>query len=467
MDTIIEILIDKSGSMGHMKGDAKHENKYLLDDGSTRTDLIKKMMIQEIIPTIDYAKEITIRTFRTIGEKLDQTEVKQIYKGGFDGDEITETINSLENPPLGGTPISAALEISINELSKYKKHDRKIILLTDGEENGKGNYLETAQKAISLHGIPCKIFIVGLNQDDSARTKSKQLADITKGNYLNVGSLNYNREYIKSVLSPLKTQVISSSLENLTKPTNIKTTQSNVVESSPKIPVIAKEPETKLESVTTELTATSKESIPDNSDENTSAVKNEINNSPIENTELKEVVEKNSKALNLITKQLDNLTQEISSLKGNFQEYEGHEEIVITENREVNEKVRDASERFLNEMLKSKYSDRLKWLNENGESGEDHDFEVLEDDNLVEYFIECKGTKGKELFFYLTKNEWKLFIDNTKNYQIYFIYNALSSPEFIKIDNLLDWILKGKIYPLSKRNRKVKADRIMMTINQK
>ncbi|MTB53992.1 DUF3883 domain-containing protein [Lewinella sp. W8] len=466
MDTIIEILIDKSGSMGVFKGDENNENKYLLEDGSTRTDLIKKMMIHEIIPTIDYAKKITIRTFRTVGEKYDQLEVKEIYSGGFDGNDIIDTINSLENPPLGGTPISAALEESINELAKsdYRNHDRKIILLTDGEENGKGNYLETAQKAIDLHGIPCKIFIVGISQDDSARMKSKQLAEITNGNYFNVSSLNYNKEYIKSVLSPLKTQVIKSSLENLTTPTDVKATQSNQVTSPPRNTDISKEPEKQSESIKIETPTIHKESIQDNKTEEISTIINQPEIFPRENRELKEVVEKNSKALNLITKQLDNLSQEISSLKGNFNNYEEQEEIVITENREVNEQVRDASERFLNERLKSKYSDRLKWLNENGESGADHDFEVLDEDNSVEYFIECKGSKGNEKFFYLTKNEWSLFIQNTKNYQIYFVSDALTSPEMTKIDNLLDWILKGKIYPMSFKNRKVKAERIMMTI---
>ena len=61
MDTVIEILIDISGSMGTMKGQGDmHENKYLLPDGSTRISLAKKILVEEIMPTIDYAKEIII-----------------------------------------------------------------------------------------------------------------------------------------------------------------------------------------------------------------------------------------------------------------------------------------------------------------------------------------------------------------------------------------------------------------------
>lgn len=465
MDTIIEILIDKSGSMGFMKGSELHENKYLLKDGSTRTDLIKKMMIQEIIPTIDYANKVTIRTFTTIGEKFEQTEVKSIYDGHFDEEKIIETINSLENPPLGGTPISEALEKSIEELSNYKNHDRKIILLTDGEESGKGDYLETAKKAISLHGIPCKIFIVGLDQEESARTKAKQLADYTEGNYLNVNSINYNKEYFTSVFLPIKSQVLKSSLENLTSAKvgqNI--TQPNNTSNSLQNPQTEQKPLKELESINSEMKSSKIEVSSNKEDE----IVPERPSEQIfeEKIELKEIVEKNSKALNLITKQLENLNQEIRSLKVNFDFYEEQEDIVIAENRELNEKVRTASERFVNEKLKAKYTERLRWLNENGESGADHDFEVLEEDTTIEYFIECKGTKSGEKIFLLTKNEWELFINNTKNYQVYFVYNALSSPSLIKIDNLLDWILKGKIYPFSNKNRKVKAERLIMTINE-
>jgi len=455
MNTIVEILIDKSGSMGFMKGSEKYENEYLLEDGSTRTDLIKKMMIDEILPTIDYAQNITIRTFRTIGKDLKQVEIKPIYEGEYNESEIIKTIKSLENPPFGGTPISAALEKSIEELSKHDTKDRKIILLTDGEENMDGNYIEIAKKAMEMKGIPCKIFIVGLNQDESASKKAKQLAVVTNGNYLNVNTINYNKEYVKNILRPLKTHFIGSSLDNLIsknsedKNTNAKTKlldQRTTEKSDRKLEI--NHPE-KPNKVLNERSASSNE----NETEKITAI----------DSSLKQVVEKNSKALSLVTKQLENLSQEILSLKGSYDNSE-QEEILIHENSELNEKVREVSERLLFDKLERQYSDRLKWLNQNGESGANHDFEIIDEDNSIEYFIECKATKGNEKFFLITKNEWELFINNTKNYQIYFLSNVLSSPDIIKIDNLLDWILKGKIYPMSHKNRKVKAERIMMTL---
>lgn len=45
----INILIDASGSMGFMEGaGVEHENKYLLPDGSTRTQLVKKILINPL-----------------------------------------------------------------------------------------------------------------------------------------------------------------------------------------------------------------------------------------------------------------------------------------------------------------------------------------------------------------------------------------------------------------------------------
>src|SRR5690554_420459 len=64
METHFEILIDASGSMGLMKGD-KENSLYLLPDGkSTRTDLVKKILNESIIPKLKFANSIGIYTFK-------------------------------------------------------------------------------------------------------------------------------------------------------------------------------------------------------------------------------------------------------------------------------------------------------------------------------------------------------------------------------------------------------------------
>ncbi len=89
----------------------------------------------------------------------------------------------------------------------------------------------------------------------------------------------------------------------------------------------------------------------------------------------------------------------------------------------------------------------------------------MEEDGSVEYYIECKGTAKKKTTFYITKNEWNLFLNNTKNYQIYFIQNVIGSPTHIFINNLLDWLLKGKIHPYLKTRDIIKEERVFLTVS--
>ena len=83
----------------------------------------------------------------------------------------------------------------------------------------------------------------------------------------------------------------------------------------------------------------------------------------------------------------------------------------------------------------------------------------------VEYYIECKGTAKQKTTFYMTKSEWKLFLNNTRNYQIYFVQNALSQPTHIFISNVLDWILRGKLLPYLKTRDIIKEERVFLTID--
>lgn len=167
--------------------------------------------------------------------------------------------------------------------------------------------------------------------------------------------------------------------------------------------------------------------------------------------------------ISMIQETLDEKFSQNSSLP-NFNDEES--ELIIDENRDQNEAIRLASETFLFSILKTKYQNQVKWMNENGESGKSFDFEIVDNiDNSTEYFIECKGTIGNELIFQLTKKEWFFFLQNSSNYQIYFVRNALKNPSIIKIDNFMKWLISGKVYPCTNKNRAVKAERIYFTIN--
>lgn len=75
--------------------------------------------------------------------------------------------------------------------------------------------------------------------------------------------------------------------------------------------------------------------------------------------------------------------------------------------------------------MKKQYRERVYWLNEIKESKANHDFEIINADNSIDYYIECKGTSTLEKSFLLTKYEWELFLHQTKNYQVFFVYDAL------------------------------------------
>lgn len=212
MDTRIEILIDLSNSMGSMSG-TPDQGKYLLPDGSTRMTLQKKILLDEILPTIDYAKRITIRTFHSNDSKL---VAPVIYDGPFQLSSLQNAIFRLPSDPrkTGGTPITDAITLSISELSKDKAADSKIILITDGGENGNGNYIEKSKEALEKYKIQCKIFIVGIAQDSIQESKTRDLTSFTKGAYLNLNSTQYDPDYVKSQLTSLKTAIILDTIDS-------------------------------------------------------------------------------------------------------------------------------------------------------------------------------------------------------------------------------------------------------------
>lgn len=216
-ETIIEILIDKSGSMGTMTRVPENVGNYLID-GDTRMSIIKKILLENILPTIqDYTQRVFIRTFRGTAKTIknpnaEGLDIELIFEGNFARTNIEQKIIGLEDPPSGGTPITAALNFARINLEKFPDCDRKIILLTDGEENGDGDYLIAAANIKSMKGIKCEIFVVGLALDDVAESKAKS---ISSGGFINIKSRNIIQNDVQKVFEPLKIAVLSNSIRNL------------------------------------------------------------------------------------------------------------------------------------------------------------------------------------------------------------------------------------------------------------
>lgn len=429
MDTLIEILVDNSNSMGPFEAE-KGNKTYLLPDGSTRMELAKKILVEELIPKLDYAHKVAIRRFHSItkDDKSSEPLIDTIYSGALDKPTIINKINAIEIPKnTGGTPITAAVKYSIDELAKSPNADRKIILVTDGQETDGGDYKKTAEEALKQLGIPCNIYIVGISQDKEAEEKSKALATSTGGTYTNLTAKVYDKPALQTALRPIYFKAVNASLQNITAEKPKPVIQPTPVQQNIQTTNNSTATETKLETV------------------------------------YSEVLEKNTTAFNLISKQLSTITEAIEGLRNTTKESD--DEIEVTENAELNERIRVASESFLYNKLKEKFGDRVKWLNETNESGTSYDFEVTDPiDNSKECFIECKASMYADKVFLMTKAEWLFFLQNKSKYQIFFVSSALTNPQLTKIDNLMDWIIEGKVIPISTKNIKLKADRIIFTI---
>ncbi|MBN1181722.1 MAG: DUF3883 domain-containing protein [Bacteroidales bacterium] len=436
IETIIEILIDNSGSMGYMKGSPKDEGKYLID-GLTRMTLIKKVLSEQIIPTIDYTNQIIIRTFRfnskKVGEKVvDELSIPILYQGAFDNQKILNVIASLQDPPIGGTPITAAINEAVSNLEKHPNSDRKIILLTDGEENGGGDYREAAKKTEQLKGIPCKIFIIGLAQDEESETKSRSLAT---GGYYNIKSKSFTADEVKKVLAPLKTAVIQNTIQN------IQTVTSNF-QSHPKI-----EPQKVIQTVEKKI-----ETIKQESKQATALQLDELESKIIEQ---------------ILNSQ--KLLSELSSLKELFRVSAlletGIDSTTLTIDNEYSESIRQRSESFLYKFLCNKHSaTKVRWLNEKAESFSHHDFELLDDNGKTIQLIECKGTAIDKPTFYLTADEWNYFLTNKEVYQLYRVFNVDGEMNAVCIDNLLTSILNGRVVPYLLKPEILKEGRVFLTL---
>jgi hypothetical protein len=420
METVIEILIDFSGSM---------EDKMVLT---------KKMLVEVIIPKLNFSSKIGIKTFTTIdGQPL----IKPILPLNITNREEIETAIRQMGKPKGGTPISAAIRDSINTLKNYPTYEKGIILVTDGEEDAGGNYVAEAERA-NREGIECAIHLIGIGLKPESLKKAVEIAKITNG--------SFNPIDFKKGETVLETATINTSLLGLFNSISAKTKRQDISPNASFSNIHEARQGGVPSHPTIDVT---------NSDALRTAEKahvDGINNNDQQDSSRGEF----GNVLNYLLEEIKEMKIQLSEIRSerHISEEENENDALIT-------KVGAESEKHLFNILNKKYPERVRWLNETGESYADHDFEVLEPDGKIEYYIECKGTVSNNATFIMTKSEWRLFLNNTKNYQIYFIRNLSVAPSYICINNLLDWLLKGKVIPYSKQKRIVKEDRVFLTID--
>lgn len=140
------------------------------------------------------------------------------------------------------------------------------------------------------------------------------------------------------------------------------------------------------------------------------------------------------------------------------------EEVILFEDKEKIHSNSKKSEEYTFSLLQKKYPERVVWINKEKKQELGCDFKIMFDKENIEYFIVCKGVPNSSKTFFLTKHEWELCLKNNRNYQVYIINDLNENPKVTIIDNLMGWILNGRVRPYASKNQKVKADRVMFTL---
>jgi hypothetical protein len=334
-------------------------NKYLVGE-KTRMDLAKIILMSEVVPAMSGVNEVITQTFRT-DLKTKKAECNFIQSCDYNIGQINQGINHILEPLGGGSPISQALEQAFDRLLTYVSNgDKKmIILITDGDENGEGDYTKIVKK---IGSCECEVHIIGLDLDVPSKQKALLAAANANGTFTDI----------------------------------------EVPEGS------------SFESV------------------------------------------------------LANASQKLISLKLALNNFTSNKKSILfltEEDTQLNEKIRIASEEALFHHLKLQHGDRVRWLNDPIEKGDDHDLEILErnSDKPVVY-IECKGTPGNKPTFYLTANEWRLALKHGPKYELYFVQHCFGQPKFIQFTDLMVSLASGSLLPYSLDNEQLPPNRIALTV---
>jgi len=169
--------------------------------------------------------------------------------------------------------------------------------------------------------------------------------------------------------------------------------------------------------------------------------------------------------------ELKTKVQQLEAIIENLTRVSGRDQNDITTRiDEYTNEIKERSERYLFQYLTKQFPTlNVVWLNADEdenfvESWENHDFEIQNKKGNVINYIDCKGTPKSKRTFYLTQNEWEFFLNNTDKYQIYRIFNVEGTENVFVIDNLMEWIIEGKVVPYLEATETIKGGRVFLTI---
>ncbi|WP_298767361.1 DUF3883 domain-containing protein [uncultured Polaribacter sp.] len=422
MEINFNILIDASGSMGAMK-DTADNGKYLLPDGSTRMDLVKKILKFNILPCLKFSTNINISSFRgeiqydykknkiIYNNKLKiLPKLDLIYNGKLNFDTISESLEFLKDPIEASTPLYFSLA---QKIIKSKENKNNIIVFSDGGASDRENFDSEILNLIKTNKKDCCIHFIGINQKKNERLKSENLAKKTGGIYVNLKAMDYDESELNLLLSKLNSNIVTKAIQTNINDNNF------IVEKSKSTP-------------------------------------NAIEDNNLD-SDIEKQVQKNTQSLEFISSQLTNIINLIQPKQNLI------EEVDISENTIYNNKIGRIAEEYLYKELKKMFENiQVIWLNESEEQGFPYDFLIK--DGSKKFYYECKGSSSDLNEFQLTRNEWNFYLDNRKNYRVCFVSNVESNPSYIRLMDLLEDMSNKTIVPCSSKNKKIRANRIVFRV---
>jgi len=428
------------------------------DNISGKQKMVKRLFSDEIVPSLNFSEPIGLRTFLSVvGSPI---IISSLDMGLNSMSDFNKKIDGLPWPN-GGAPLAKTVNKSVSDFENIDADDKIVVLVTGGSDNFRYEMGDVAYEINNAKG-EVRLVVLGINLSENDEKDAISSIEKCNGAFCNIkmNDDNYERFEAKAQL-----ETFFNALKGKPAAPKVQEPAKNIVKETPKVEPVKIEFSAPTITVSEKKTAAEPQfesikpievkpaEIPNESE---SADEIDVFDVLAKNNEaIKACLLNNVEAFNLLSARLDSANAKIDKLIAD------DKAVVIEEDSELNAEIADKSRAIVMQLLQSKYPERVKSVN-NTEKG--YDFQVWLDNESVEYRIACKGLLDEQQTFCMARKEWEVCMKNNRNYQVYLINNMSSQPTVTIIDNLMGWLLKGKIVPCAPKNKKVKADTVTLTI---
>lgn len=428
------------------------------DNISGKQKMVKRLFSDEIVPSLNFSEPIGLRTFLSVvGSPI---IISSLDMGLNSMSDFNKKIDGLPWPN-GGAPLAKTVNKSVSDFENIDADDKIVVLVTGGSDNFRYEMGDVAYEINNAKG-EVRLVVLGINLSENDEKDAISSIEKCNGAFCNIkmNDDNYERFEAKAQL-----ETFFNALKGKPAAPKVQEPAKNIVKETPKVEPVKIEFSAPTITVSEKKTAAEPQfesikpievkpaEIPNESE---SADEIDVFDVLAKNNEaIKACLLNNVEAFNLLSARLDSANAKIDKLIAD------DKAVVIEEDSELNAEIADKSRAIVMQLLQSKYPERVKSVN-NTEKG--YDFQVWLDNESVEYRIACKGLLDEQQTFCMARKEWEVCMKNNRNYQVYLINNMSSQPTVTIIDNLMGWLLKGKIVPCAPKNMKIKADTVTLTI---